>query len=127
MINKDRIVPIQAVDLISMYGLILLQDSNNSGLTALDATDADGNFEITDGSAALIASEPVSTCDVDATGSSVSAFTLYFVPAYDYAGFTVDGAAATIADNDVVVDADGRTLYKAVLSSGTITITKVGF
>lgn len=127
MINTDRIVPIQAVDLISMYGLILLQDSDNSGLTALDANDVDGNFEITSGSAPLIASEPVSTCDVDATGSSVSAFTLYFVPAYDYAGFTVDGAAATIADNDVEVNADGRTLYKAVLSSGTITITQVGF
>ena len=127
MINKDRIVPIQAVDLISMYGLILLQDSSNSGLTALDAVDVDGNFEITDGSNPLIASEPVSTCDVDATGSSVSAFTMYFVPAYDYAGFTVDGAAATIADNGVTVDADGRTLYKAVLATGTITITKVGF
>lgn len=128
MINADRIVPVQKIDLISLYGLILKQDStNNSGLTALNASDDDGNFEITSGSAPLIASEPVSTCDVDATGSSVSAFTLYFVPAFDYAGFTVDGSAATIADNDVEVAADGATLYKAVLSSGTITITQVGF
>ena len=120
MINTDRIVPITAVDLISMYGLILQQDSNNAGLAALKAEDAVGNFVVDDGTNPLIAAEPVASVEIDA---EVSAFTLYFVPAYDYAGFK----DATIADNGVEVAADGRSLYKAVLATGTVTITKVGF
>lgn len=124
MINTDRIVPVQATDLISLYGLILLQDSNNSGLTALDASNI-GEFQITSGSAPLIADEPAKVIDIDATASSVSSCTVYFVPAYDYKGFTVDGAA--VATAGATVNADGRTLYKATLSSSTITIAKVGF
>lgn len=123
MINKDRIVPVQATDLISLYGLILNQ-TEEGGVTALKADDVEGNFTISDGSAALLADEPVATVDAAA---GVSAYTLFFVPAYDYAGFTQNGAAATIADNDVEVEPDGRTLYKAVLASGTVTITKLGF
>ena len=124
MINTDRIVPVTATDLLSLYGLILKQNSNNSSLTALDALDTAGSFQITGGTNPLIADEPVSTCDIDATDSSVSAATLYFVPAYDYSGFTIDGEAVTPTGT---VEADGRTLYEAVLSSGSITITKVGF
>lgn len=126
MINNDRIVPVQAVDLISLYGLILLQNSNNSGLTALEAVNP-GEFEVTDATNVLLAAEPVATLDIDATESSISAATIYFVPAYDFAGFTVDGAAATIGDGSADVDPDGRTLYKAVLATGAITVTKVGF
>lgn len=33
MINTDRIVPVTQTDLLSLYGLILKQDSNNSALT----------------------------------------------------------------------------------------------
>ena len=124
MINNERIVPVTATDLLSLYGLILKQDSNNASLAKLDAVDTAGDFQIKSGSAPLIASEPVASCDIDATASSVSACTLYFVPAYNYKGFTIDGAKVTPTGN---VDADGRTLYKAVLGSGAITITKVGF
>lgn len=124
MINKDRIVPVQATDLLSLYGLILKMDSNNSTLAKLDALDVDGNFKVTSGSAPLLCSQPAETIDIDATTSSVSACTVYFVPAYDYKGFTIDGSAVTPTGS---VDADGVTLYKAVLSSGSITITKVGF
>lgn len=127
MINTNRIVPITKCDLISMYGLILLQNSSNSGLAKLTALDVEGDYQIKTNSAVLIADQPVKSVDIDATASSVSAATIYFVPAFDYAGFTVDGAAATIADNDVVVNPDGHTLYKAVLSSGTVTITQAGF
>lgn len=123
MINSDRIVPVQVIDLISLYGLILKQDSNNSSLAALAASDTAGDFAVT-ATGVYLANEPVSSLDI---ASSVSSVTVYFVPAYDYAGFTKAGVAATIADNDVTVDPDGRTLYKAVLSSGAVTITKVGF
>jgi hypothetical protein len=124
MINKDRIVPVQATDLLSLYGLILKMDSNNSTLAKLDALDVDGNFKVTSGSAPLLCSQPAETIDIDATASSVSSATIYFVPAYDYKGFTIDGSAVTPTGS---VDADGVTLYKAALSSGAITIAKVGF
>lgn len=120
MINTDRIVPITSVDLISMYGLILLQNSSNSAMTALQATTVAGDFSC--GTGINLAAQPVKSCDF--TGASG---TLYFVPAFDYVGFTKGGAAVTIADNDAVVNPDGHTLYKAVLGSGTVTITQVGF
>ena len=120
MINTDRIVPITTIDLLSMYGLILLQDSNNSGMTALQADTVDGQFSC--GTGIKLANQPLKSCDF--TGSTG---TLYFVPDFAYAGFTVSGVAATIADNDVEVNPDGHTLYKAVLSTGTVTITQVGF
>lgn len=121
MINTERIVPVQVIDLISLYGLILMQDSNNSSLAALDATNP-GEFEVTSSSGSLLlADEPVATFDF---ASSVSSATVYFVPAYNYSGFTINGVAATPTGD---VNPDGRTLYKAVLGSGSITITQVGF
>lgn len=119
MINKDRIVQITNCDLISMYGLILKQ--TNETLAAVDSGTVDGQFEITEAATPLIADEPVKSVDF---ASGVTAATLYFVPAYDYAGFTVDGAAVTPTGD---VEADGRTLYKAVLADGAVTITNVGF
>ena len=118
MINADRIVPIEKVDLISMYGLILLQGSGNSALAALQPSTIDGQFEC--GTGLNLASQPVKSCDFSGASG-----TLYFVPDYEYAGFTKSGAAVTMAGVDVVPD--GRTLYKAVLASGTVTISQVGF
>ena len=123
MINTDRIVPVTATDLITLYGLILKQASANATLAKLEA-DAIGEFTVKSGSAPLIASEPVKKIDIDATASSVSSATIYFVPAYDYAGFSIDGTAVT-PTGDVV--ADGRTLYVATLATGAITIAKAGF
>lgn len=125
MINTNRIVPVSALDLITLYGLILKQDTtNNSSLAKLDASDDKGDFDVKSASTPLLASEPVRSLDIDATASSISAATIYFVPAYDFKGFTIDGAAATTTGT---VDADGRTLYKAVLATGAITFTKAGF
>ena len=124
MINTDRIVPVTATDLITLYGLILKQDTtNNSSLAALSALNVEGDFQIKSGSAPLLASQPAKSIDIDATASSVTAATIYFVPAYDYKGFTIDGTAITPTGT---VIADGRTLYKAVLATGAVTITKVG-
>lgn len=121
MINTNRVVPIQAVDLISMYGLILMQASANATLAKVSSGTVEGDFEITAASTPLIADEPVHTVDF---ASGVTAATLYFVAGYNYEGFTINGAAVTPTGT---VNPDGKTLYKAVLSSGTITITQVGF
>lgn len=127
MINKNQIVPITATDLLTLIGTVMAigQESLAAVPTALAPLDADGDFQVTTNSAVYLASAPVKSLDFDATASSVSAGTVYFVPTYDYEGFKIDGAAVTTAGADVV--ADGCTLYKAVLSSGTITISKVGF
>ena len=125
MINSDRIVPVTATDLITLYGLILKQDTtNNSTLAALNALNVEGDFKVTSGSAPLLASQPAKSIDIDATASSVTSATIYFVPAYDYKGFTIDGVAITPTGTVV---ADGSTLYKAVLATGAVTITKAGF
>ena len=125
MINSDRIVPVTATDLITLYGLILKQDTtNNSTLAALNPLDVEGDFKVTSGSAPLLASQPAKSIDIDATASSVTSATIYFVPAYDYKGFTIDGVAITPTGT---VTADGSTLYKAVLATGAVTITKAGF
>ena len=127
MINTNQIVPITATDLLTAIGtaMAITQESLAAVPTALEPLNAEGDFQITDGSAVLLASAPVKSCDIDATASSVSAATLYFVPSYDYEGFQIDGAAVETAGADV--SADGRTLYKAVLATGTVTISKVGF
>ena len=121
MINANRIVPVEKTDLITLYGLILKQDSNNSSLAKVDAATVDGQFAITAAATPLLASEPVKSVDF---ASGVSTATLYFVAAYDYEGFTINGAAVTPTG---AVDADGCTLYKASLASSAVTITKVGF
>lgn len=120
MINTNRIVPVTVTDLITLYGTIM--KLAGTSVTAVEATTTNGEFELTSGSGNLLANEPVKKFTF---GSSVTSATIYFVAAYDYEGFVIDETpAATTGDT---VDSDGRTLYSATLSSGTITIVKVGF
>lgn len=121
MINSNRIVPVLATDLLTLYGNILA--IANVSVTALQATGI-GEMALDSGSGNFICAEPLKDF---AFGSGVTSATVYFIPAYNYVGFKKDGATLTIADNDVVVEKDGSTLYKAVLSTNTLTITKVGF
>lgn len=115
MINTDRIVPITKIDLLSMYGLVLKFAGVNA--TALQANTIEGDFSAAAGT--YICAQPVKSFDF--TGASG---TVYFVADYAYEGFTKSGAAVTVTGD---VDADGATLYKAVLASGAVTITKEGF
>lgn len=121
MINNKRIVPVQATDLISLYAVILKQDTtNNSTLAKVDAANAEGDFAITAASTPLLCSEPAKSIDL---AEAVTAATIYFVPTYDFVGFSLAGVEKEPIGT---IDADGNTLYKAVLSSGDITVTKVG-
>lgn len=119
MINTSRIVPVMATDLLTLYGIILKQDSDNSSLEVLAASEV-GEFEVAAASKVYLANEPVKTLNF---GEDATSGTVYFVPALDYVGFSIAGTAAT-PTGDVV--ADGNTLYKAVLATNAITITKVG-
>lgn len=121
MINMNRIVPITSTDLITMYGTIMKLAGTN--VTAVSAVNP-GHFELTEGSGNLLANEPVTTLDF---GSGVTSVVVYFVPAYDYTGFTIGGETVTPEEASVEVNPDGRTLYTATLSSGGVTIAQAGF
>ena len=126
MINENRIVPIEKVDLISMYGLILLQNSNNSSLEKLAAGSIDGDFAVNTASKVYLADQPLKTL---VYGAAITGNTIFFVPdyAFDVAHITKTGATLTITKPDEGIHADGHTLYKGVLSTNALTITKVGF
>lgn len=123
MINNARIVPITTIDLISMYGFVLAAAAAAASGTApekLAASDV-AEFTVATNSKTYIASEPVKKLTF---GSSVTAGTVYFVPALDYEGFAKDSATLTVSGD---VEPDGRTLYSATLSTNALTIAKVGF
>lgn len=121
MINTNRIVPVTKIDLISLYALIM--SLVGTSYTTIDATDVNGDFEMESGSGNVIASQPVTTFDF-ATG--VSSAKVYFVPAFDYVGFSINGTAVTPQPASVEVAPDGVSLYTATLASGKVTIAKVG-
>lgn len=110
MINNDRIVPIQKCDFLSMVGIML--NIHGTSYTVAKAADVEGNFTLADGSV-FLCDQPVKTLDF---GELTSA-TAYFVAAYDFDKI-VDAENAEI-------NADGITLYKAVLADSTITVTAV--
>ena len=122
MINTDRIVPIQKIDLLSMIGTILTLQGTS--FTVLAASTINGDFSVTGSGSAgtFLANQPVQTLDF---AEGVTGATVYFVADFDYSGFTVNGAAATMDEDSVDVMADGVTLYEAVLSSGEITVTAI--
>jgi hypothetical protein len=121
-INENRIVPSQEADLLYIYSTILAAAAAAASGTAPEklSAAAPGEFSQTSNSATVLADEPVKKLTF---GSSVTAATVYFVPAYNFEGFAKTGATITESGD---VDADGHTLYKAALASGTVTYTKVG-
>lgn len=126
MINNDRIVPVTKTDLISLYGLILKQNASYGSLAKLASLDIEGNYKVTTNSAVVICDQPAVSIDFDATASSVSAGTVFFVADNGFKGVAIDGAIVDPADGSVDVVADGS-LYAAALATGAVTISKVGF
>ncbi|MBR4210179.1 MAG: hypothetical protein IKQ96_08210 [Lachnospiraceae bacterium] len=125
MVNNDRIVPVQKIDLLSLYATVM--GLANITAAILKANGVEGIFSVTGSGSAgtFLANQPVKTLDFPA---AVTGATVYFVAGYDFAGLKVAGAAPTFnssyLDNDDVLP-DGVTLYKAVLSGGTVTMTAV--
>ena len=125
MINNDRIVPITRIDLLSLIGTVLAL--GGTSYTVLPSLDGEGDFDLTGSGAAgnKLCAQPVKTLNFH---TGVTSGTVYFVAAHDFAGITYHEGQATFnssnLDNEDVVG-DAATLYKAVLSSGTITLTAV--
>lgn len=119
MINTDRIVPVTQTDLITLYSVILTLAASTAP-EKISPSDP-GVFSQGTNSKTVLASEPVKTFNFAA---AATAGTVYFVAAYDYEGFSLAGTKTATAGTTVVPD--GRTLYEAVLASGTITVSQVG-
>ncbi len=120
MINKDRVVSVTAIDLLSLFGVIL----KAAGITldVLETKTVDGDFVIEENPTnTLLASEPLRSLDFAGT---TDAAVVYFVPTYDYEGFKIAGAAVEATGDEVV--ADHANLYKATLATGAVTIEKAG-
>mgnify|MGYP006976581177 CR=1 FL=1 len=118
MINANRIVPVQNTDLLSLYATAL--KIAQVSVTKISATNP-GEFTQTTSGTSVFCDEPVKKLNF---GAGVSSALVYFVAAYDYEGFTVNGSPVTTAG--VSVEKDSSTLYTATLSSGTLTFAKVG-
>lgn len=116
MINANKIIPVTKSDLLSILANACLMCGKT--VTAIAAS-APGVFAISSNPSTDVAvcNEPVKVFDF-ASGSSAA--TIYFVADYDYQGFKVAGTAVTTSGADV--DANSATLYKATLSSGSVTI-----
>lgn len=120
MVNKDRIVPIQKIDYISMIGTAM--KLAGTSFSVIEADDVEGNFGVTGSGAAgnKLANQPLKSCDFK---TGVTSGTVYFVAALDYEGFKKAGNAVTMAGATVIPD--GVTLYTATLASSTVTIAKI--
>lgn len=125
MINNDRIVPVTRIDLLSLIGTVL--GLGGTSYSVLNSTDVEGDFDLTGSGAAgnKLCGQPVKTLNFH---TGVTSGTVYFVAAHDFEGITFHEGTATFnssyLDNDDV-RGDCATLYKAVLSSSTITLTAV--
>ena len=106
MINKDRIVPIQKMDLLTMIGTILAL--HGTSYTVLAASTTEGAFSVTGSGAAgnKLANQPVQTLDF---ASGVTSGTVYFVPAYDYKGITTTRTAGSNAGSSATRSPEGAT------------------
>ena len=119
MINTQRVVPVQKVDYLTLIGTVMTLA--NVSYSILASTDIAGDFTVTGSGSVgnLLADQPVESINF---ADGVTGATVYFVPAYDYVGMSINGTATTPTGT---VNPDGITLYKAVLSSGAVTITAV--
>lgn len=116
MINNDRIVPVQKIDLLSLYGTVL--NLIGTDYDVLQTTDVLGDF-IVESDDTYLANQPVKTLDF---AEGVSAATVYFIPDYAFAGFSINGTAAEV---EAEIQSDGVTLYKAELADSAVTVSAV--
>ena len=114
MINNNKVVPVEKTDLLTLYGNVL--NIAGKDITAVDEAG------VTSGSGNMLAKAPVTSFDF---GVSVTAAVLYFIPAYDYVGFSIAGTAVVPESGSAVVDTKGVDLYTATLADGKVTIASV--
>lgn len=125
MVSNDRIVPIVKIDRISLFGEMLAVANVSTALVA--AANAEGDFSVTGtGSAGnKLLAEPAKSIEL---ANAITGVTVYFVAGKQFKGITKNGSAVTLASASLAyadLACDGVTMYKAVLSSGEVTISAV--
>lgn len=138
MINKDRIVPVQKIDLLTLYGTIsnavMLVTELRALFVAKEAEDVEGNFALnlsTEDRTAKLLNQPAKSISFDSVEDGVVTFG--FVADYDFKGFTdANGNAVPYTVNDLRRNAvefkkDGATLYVGTFENGDteIVLTQV--
>lgn len=117
MVNNERIVPIMKIDRLSAIGEVLALTSVS--YSVLETGTVTGEFEVSE-AGTYLANQPVKSFNF---GTGVSSGAVYFIPAFDYAGFKVNGSAVETSGD--VVNADGVSLYSATLADGAVTIATI--
>ena len=107
----SRIVGVTGVNLMSLYYTAFAM-ANADGVQ-VTPTDADGIYTLESApSDVAFCIEPVQSLTVGAALTDA----VYFVPAFDFTGITINGTASDVSE----VNADGKTLY-VVSSAGAVT------
>ena len=122
MINKDRIVPIQRTDYLSLLGTIFAvvgfsQSASLTSLYYLKSDDVEGNFTVPDtysSGDAVILTQPAKSINVDDIQAGAAYF---FCAAYDFKGVFASGAEVEL---NADIKADGVSLY-ALINDGSDT------
>lgn len=120
MINKDRIVPATAQDLLGIYftAANITQYTNGNAL-ALVSTEEMGVFDGADFASQGMADEPIKEVII----GEATSFTIFGVLDYDFKGITHDGEAIALTNasgHELV--GDGCTLYLIGLSAGSVAV-----
>lgn len=129
MINKDRIVPVTKTDLLYLYATMLFIANDQRQVKGVDATGV-GVFDLNapEGDEALFCSEPVKSMNVNITSSKT--VNIYFVPATDFEGVTINGKPADVSASSDEVIANGTVLYVLIVNGsggGVFIARKSGF
>lgn len=121
MVNNDRIVPIQRIDLLTLYGTIMnIVNQGNDPFAVLPAADVEGNFVVPADGGFFIAAQPVKTLDF----GEASGATVLFVADYGFEGFKQGGEPVEPADGSAEVIPDSVSLYFAgVIEGSTPSVT----
>lgn len=114
MINTNRIVPVQNIDLLTLYNMVL-----NAAGTTINAIAPSGELGYFTASAGnKICNEPVIELNITAASGTV-----YFVADHNFKAIKVNGTAVTPVSGTVI--ADGVTLMSATISSGDVTVAAI--
>lgn len=112
MISKERVVPVKAADLLSIYAtqlkLVFRYKTGSTTFIVLDPVDTEGHFVVPDDveSAIYFASQPAKKISFAGETNPVE---IYFVPDYGFEGFGAD----VDETNSDAIDAESADLYIA--------------
>ena len=121
MVNKNRIVPVLKIDLLSLYATIVAMTAG-APIKLIKAKDVAGSFEANnvveyDGYSS-ICNQPVKTLVV----TELDDAQIYFTASFDFEGVTYNGVA--VEPDDTIVK-DAATLYIMDIDGGEPTIKAV--